>query len=194
MSLTDETSFKSTNQLMQTEVLERFYEFDKIDLVTDSRNFNRYWQILTVAEICLLVFEKDCYHQNLNALDFPTAFFVRSSSTKRVLISVLEPFAKPRRVILPSLFCPSSGDQIINLNPMKDSFLSSGCQCTHSPLKSLLKTPLNCTKISQPFRYYLCPNSCINFDYLYLCRTLLKIQSCTVADVSFFGKNHLCQV
>ena len=41
------------------------------------------------------------------------AFFVLSSSAKRVLISVLEPVSKPRRVDPPSLFCISSGDQIM---------------------------------------------------------------------------------
>ena len=52
-----------------------------------------------VAEICLLVFEKEWYHQNWNALDFTSLrLFVLSSSSKRVLISVLEPFSKPRRV------------------------------------------------------------------------------------------------
>ena len=67
------------------------------DIDIDYLWFYSEWHF-SVAEICLLVFEKDCYHQNRNALDFPSAFFVLSSSTKRVLISVLEPFAKPRRV------------------------------------------------------------------------------------------------
>ena len=43
------------------------------------------------------------------------AFLLLSSSARRVLISVLEPVTKPRQVDPPSLFCISSGDQIIYL-------------------------------------------------------------------------------
>ena len=45
--------------------------------------------------------------------------FAAFSSTKRVLISVLEPFSKPRLVDQPSLFWKSSGDQIKLLSQMK---------------------------------------------------------------------------